>query len=111
MPSMQFVLAQTQQVNINFGYLHFGGRQALSVLCHLCFPYCFCATFLFFKPQAKTDGNPWVIDPSNAYYVLNPEDNLPSTQKIFQNWFERYSTNIKYTNVSGSILDEIRYLY
>lgn len=29
------------------------------------------------------------VDPVNAYFVLNPENNLPNTQKIFQNWFER----------------------
>jgi hypothetical protein len=46
-------------------------------------------SFFFYKLKAEAHGNSWMIDPSNAYFVLNPEDNLPNTQKIFQNWFER----------------------
>ena len=29
------------------------------------------------------------VDPVNTYYVLNPQNNLDNTQKMFKKWFER----------------------
>ena len=29
------------------------------------------------------------VDLSNTYYLLDPEDNLEKTRKMFQKWFER----------------------
>ncbi|EDO43603.1 predicted protein [Nematostella vectensis] len=31
---------------------------------------------------------PCSVDPEKTYFVLNPDDNLPNTQKLFQKWFE-----------------------
>ena len=30
------------------------------------------------------------VDPVKTFYALNPQNNLPNTQKMFQKWFERY---------------------
>lgn len=29
------------------------------------------------------------VDPVKTFYALNPQNNLPNTQKMFQKWFER----------------------
>ncbi|KXJ28212.1 uncharacterized protein LOC110254628 [Exaiptasia diaphana] len=47
---------------------------------------------------AQTQKGEQSVDPVNAYFVLNPENNLPNTQKIFQNWFE---SELKWQGVSG----------
>ena len=30
------------------------------------------------------------VNPVKTFYALNPQNNLPNTQKMFQKWFERY---------------------
>lgn len=29
------------------------------------------------------------VNPTSTFYVLNPQNNLPSTEECFRSWFER----------------------
>ena len=50
-----------------------------------------CASVLLFRSLQESSISDFnkKVDPVNTYYVLNPQNNLDNTQKMFKKWFER----------------------
>ena len=44
------------------------------------------------KGRASEKGGVTTVNQHNVYYVLNPDNNLPTTQETFQDWFEKWVT-------------------
>ena len=53
-----------------------------------CIMYASVLLFRSLQESSISDFNK-KVDPVNTYYVLNPQNNLDNTQKMFKKWFER----------------------